>query len=181
MAVEIITPTERTCQNCKHWGRGFNATVELNNLTWAKKLDKLNRLKKLFAAYPFRREDKCQKKENEKTETHTVYVGVFTQRTEVFQRPTTKDWFCPLWEKLEPQTIELKLSFEDWFKLKQPDDKKVYDISLEGCKIADNKYLIDTRKERIKYSIDWLSDKITEEKFDRILLHCIIKDKKWYN
>jgi hypothetical protein len=117
MPVEVISPNPHTCQNCKHWGSGFNASTQLqNNLSYTPNgLYKLNELKKLLNAYPLRREDKCQKKENEKSEKHTIYIGVFTTVTDVFQRKTTKDWYCPLWEKLEDIKPEIKLTFEEWF------------------------------------------------------------------
>lgn len=181
MSVAVISPNPNTCQNCKHWGRGFNASTELQDLdTYIANSNplKLVQLKKALTAYPLRREDKCQKKENEKTEKHMVYVGIFTTRTEVFQRPTTKDWYCPLWEKLEV-IPEIKLTFNEWFALKAPADKKVYDITVEGCKLAGNTYFINSRKERLKNS-SWSWDKINEETFDKILSHCTLKNKSWF-
>jgi hypothetical protein len=182
--VAITPPVEHTCANCKHWGRGFNADSELLSIqdsTWRKLTgpEIIEQLRLRMRSYPLRREDKCQRKENDKEEKHTVYIGVFTTVTDVFQRPTTKDWYCPLWEKLEQVKPEVKLRFDQWLELKTPKDTKIHDVTLEGCKLAGNRYLwVDTRRDRVNFLMRWYGSRMDEETFDKILSECKIAEKK---
>ncbi len=182
----VVTPhTEKTCSTCKHWGTGFNASNELSRIEdydfWTGN-EKLKNIQSKLDLYPSREKDRCQMKQNDVEKKQIHYIGVFFEQTTLHQRPTTKDLFCPLWEKFEEVTNQIKLTFSEWCSLRIPKDKEVYDVSLKGCELAGNRWSTDTRKKRVKELFQWTFKKYTEEEFNNIFKECEIAEKKssWF-